>query len=78
MEKSEIEKKVKGVIEKIQPALQADGGNIEFVSMTDDNVVNVRLLGACGCCQYSLITLKQGVEAAIKEEIPSIKSVEAL
>jgi len=78
MEKLEIEKKVKGVIEKIQPALQADGGNIEFVNMTEDNVVNVRLLGACGCCPYSLITLKQGVEAAIKEEIPSIKSVEAV
>ena len=78
MEKLEIEKRVKGVIEKIQPALQADGGNIEFVNMTDDKVVNVRLLGACGCCPFSLITLKQGVEAAIKEEIPSIKSVEAV
>jgi len=78
MEKLELEKKVKGVIEKIQPALQADGGNIEFVNMTDDNVVNVRLLGACGCCPYSLITLKQGVETAIKEEVPTVKSVEAV
>ena len=46
--------------------------------MTEDNVVNVRLLGACGSCPYSLITLKQGVETAIKEEVPSVKSVEAV
>ena len=78
MEKLEIEQKIKGVIEKIKPALQADGGNIEFVNMTEDNVVNVRLLGACGSCPYSLITLKQGVETAIKEEVPSVKSVEAV
>ncbi len=78
MERVEIENKVKGVIEKIKPALQADGGSIEFVNMTDDNVVNVRLLGACGCCPYSLVTLKQGVEVAIKEEVPSVKSVEAV
>ena len=78
MEKIELEQKIIGVIERIKPALQADGGSIEFVNFTDDNVVNVRLLGACGCCPYSLITLKQGVETAIKEEVPSVKSVEAV
>jgi Fe-S cluster biogenesis protein NfuA len=78
MERLEIENKVKGVIERIKPALQADGGNIEFVNLTEENIVNVRLLGACGCCPYSLVTLKQGVEAAVKEEVPIIKSVEAV
>ena len=72
-----IETKVKGII-GITTALQADGGDIEFVNLTDDNTVNVKLLGACGCCPYSLMTLKQGVEAVIKEEIPDIRSVEAV
>ena len=78
MENLDVVEKIKGVIERIRPALEADGGNIEFVNMTEDNVVNVRLLGACGSCPYSLITLKQGVETAIKEEVPSVKSVEAV
>ncbi len=78
MENLDVVEKIKGVIERIRPALEADGGNIEFVNMTEDNVVNVKLLGACGSCPYSLITLKQGIETAIKEEVPSVVSVEAV
>ena len=75
---SEVEKKVLNVLEQIRPYLQADGGDIKFVNLTEDNVVNVELTGACGSCPYSIITLKNGVETAIKKAIPGIKSVEAI
>jgi Fe-S cluster biogenesis protein NfuA len=75
---SELEKKVLNVLEQIRPYLQADGGDIKFVGMTEDNIVNVELTGACGSCPYSIITLKNGVETAIKKAIPAVKSVEAI
>jgi len=76
--KQEITEKVINVIGQIRPYLQQDGGDIEFVDLSDDNVVNVRLLGACGSCPYSTMTLKNGVESAMKKAIPEIKSVEAV
>jgi len=76
--KSELIKKVESVIDQIRPYLQADGGNIRFVELTDDNVVNVELLGACGSCPMSQMTLKSGVEQAVRKAIPEIKSVEAI
>ena len=75
---NELENKVKNVLEQIRPYLQSDGGDIRFISMTEDNVVNVELTGACGSCPYSIITLKNGVETAIKKAIPGVKSVEAV
>lgn len=75
---TELEKKVKNVLEQIRPYLQSDGGDIRFVSMTEDHVVNVELTGACGSCPYSIITLKNGVETALKKAIPDVKSVEAI
>lgn len=75
---SELETKVKNVIEQIRPYLQADGGDISFVELTTDNVVNVELQGACGSCPFSRMTLKNGVEDAMKKAIPEIKSVEAI
>ena len=76
--KEELTKKIENVIEQIRPYLQQDGGDIEFVEFTDDNVVNVKLLGACGSCPYSTMTLKNGVESAMKKAIPEVKSVEAV
>ncbi|MFW5974848.1 MAG: NifU family protein [Bacteroidota bacterium] len=73
-----IEKKVNNVLEQIRPYLQADGGDIRFVSLTDDLTVNVELQGACGTCPYSVMTLKNGVEEAVKKAIPEIKSVESI
>lgn len=70
--------KVENVIDQIRPYLEADGGNIRFVELTDDMVVNVELLGACGSCPMSQMTLKAGVEQAVKKAIPEIKSVEAI
>lgn len=75
-EKKVLEEKVKEVIQQIRPYLQRDGGDLEFVSLSDDKVVYVQLQGQCGSCPYSQMTLKNGVEAAIKEEIPEIVSVE--
>ncbi len=74
----ELIKKVEEVIDQIRPYLQADGGNIRFVELTDDNVVKVELLGACGSCPMSQMTLKNGVEQAMKKAIPEIKSVESI
>ena len=75
---SELETKVRNVIEQIRPYLQADGGDISFVEVTSENVVNVELHGACGSCPFSRMTLKNGVEDAMKKAIPEIKSVEAV
>ena len=74
----ELETKVKHVIDQIRPYLQADGGDVEFVDMTTDNVVNIRLLGMCGNCPHSQMTLKNGIEAAVKRVLPEITSVESV
>lgn len=74
----ELTTKVKNVIDQIRPYLQADGGDIQFIELTDDNVVNVELQGSCGSCPFSRMTLKNGVEEAMRRALPEIKSVEAL
>ncbi len=61
--------------EKIRPALAADGGGIELIDVKDDNTITVKLTGACGGCPFSQMTLKAGVENALKEEFPEIKEV---
>ncbi|NCA84643.1 MAG: NifU family protein [Clostridia bacterium] len=76
--REDITRKVLNVIDQIRPYLQQDGGDIEFIELTDDNTVNVKLLGACGSCPYSTMTLKNGVETAMKKAIPEVKSVEAI
>jgi len=67
--------RVEAALEKIRPYLVADGGNIELVEVTDDNVVKVQLTGACHGCPFSLQTLKAGVEIAVKKEVPEIVEV---
>jgi len=67
--------KVEDILEKIRPALERDGGNVELVDVTDDGVVKVRLTGACGCCPMSTFTLKQGIERTIKQSVPEVKEV---
>lgn len=76
--RAELELKVQNVIDQIRPYLQADGGDIQFLELTADNVVNVELQGACGSCPFSRMTLKNGVEEAVKKAIPEIASVEAV
>ena len=72
-----MKEKVEKAIEKIRPFLQQDGGDIELVDVID-GVVKVKLKGACGCCPMSQMTLKNGVEKALKEEIPEIIRVESV
>lgn len=74
-QKTEMIYKVRNVIEQIRPFLQADGGDIRFVEITDDHIVHVELQGACGSCPYSTMTLKNGVEEAVRKAIPEIKAV---
>ncbi|MBO4328472.1 MAG: NifU family protein [Bacteroidales bacterium] len=76
MEKELIEKRVKNILEQVRPYLQQDGGDVNFVELTDDMVVLVELTGACGSCPYSTMTLKNGIESVMKKSIPEIKSVE--
>lgn len=74
----ELENKVKNVLNQIRPYLQADGGDVEFIEMTEDKVVNIRLLGMCGNCPHSQMTLKSGIEAAVKRVLPEISAVESI
>lgn len=68
---------VERVLGKIRPALQADGGDVELVDV-EEGVVKVRLTGACGGCPMANVTLKNGIEALLKEEIPSVSRVESV
>ncbi|MBW2553214.1 MAG: NifU family protein [Deltaproteobacteria bacterium] len=72
-----MKERVEKALDKIRPALQADGGNIELVDVVD-GVVKVKLVGACAGCPGAQMTLKMGVEKALKEEIPEVKSVESV
>jgi Fe-S cluster biogenesis protein NfuA len=73
-----MKEKIEAAINKIRPMLQADGGNVELVSISPDGVVQVRLKGACSGCPMSQMTLKNGIERIIKQEVPEVKSVEAV
>ena len=69
---------VRAILENIRPALQADGGDVELVEVTDDGIVKVRLVGACGHCPMSTMTLKMGIERTIKDKIPGVNEVVAV
>jgi Fe-S cluster biogenesis protein NfuA len=70
--------RVRRVIELIRPAVQADGGDIEFVGLTPDNLVQIRMHGACVGCPSSTVTLQTGIERNLKAHIPEIKGIQAL
>lgn len=70
--------KVKAVIEEIRPNLRADGGDVQIVEVTEDGRVKVKLVGACGHCPMSTMTLKMGIEKRLKERIPEVKEVVAV
>jgi Fe-S cluster biogenesis protein NfuA len=67
--------KVEEVLQMIRPALQADGGDVELVDVSEAGVVSVRLKGACGSCPMSTMTLKMGIERTLKEKVPGVKEV---
>lgn len=74
MDKARIEE----VLDKVRVRLQADGGDVELVDVTDEGVVQVRLTGACGSCPMSQMTLKMGIEHTLMQEIPEVKEVVAV
>lgn len=78
MTRGELHVKVEEAIAQIRPFLENDGGNIELIEVTSDKVVKVRLLGACSSCSMSPMTMKNGVEEAIRSAIPDVKEVVAV
>ena len=72
-----MREKIEKALESIRPALQADGGDIELINV-EDGVVKVRLMGACGGCPMSSMTMSQGVEQAVKKAVPEVKKVIAV
>jgi Fe-S cluster biogenesis protein NfuA len=70
-----MKEKVQEALNKVRPYLQRDGGDVELIDVTEDGEVKVRLKGACGGCPGAQITLKQGIERVLKQEIPEVKRV---
>ncbi len=73
-----MKERVQAAIEKIRPMLKADGGDVELIDVSEDGIVQVRLQGACAGCPMSQMTLKNGIERVIKQEVPEVTSVESV
>jgi len=73
----DLKERVEKSLDTIRPALMADGGNVELVDV-EDGIAKVRLQGACGTCPSALMTLKQGIEVRVKEDVPEIQEVKAV
>lgn len=71
--------KIEDVLESVRPALRSDGGDVEFIDYDeDDGIVQLRLVGACGSCPVSMLTLKQGIERRIMMAVPEVRGILAL
>ena len=70
--------KIKKGIESVRPFLIADGGDVQIIELTDDNILKVRLTGACEGCPFSLMTLRAGIEQAVRKEWPKLKALESV
>ena len=77
-DKDQLILQVDSALDEIRPFLKVDGGNIEVVDITDDMIVQVKWIGNCEMCNMSTMTMRAGIEVAIKSKIPSIKGVEAI
>ena len=73
-----MKERVQAALDKVRPALKADGGDVQLIDVTADGVVKVRLTGACGGCPMSQMTLKMGIENVIKQDVPEVKEVVAV
>ena len=76
--RNNMEEQVRKAIEDVRPSLQADGGDVKFVGVTEDGIVSVQLQGACNGCPMAQLTLKQGIEKYLKETVPGVTSVESV
>ncbi|MCS7081715.1 MAG: NifU family protein [Bacteroidetes bacterium] len=74
----DVYERVERALEMIRPYLQADGGSVELLNITDDYVVELELQGACGSCPMSVMTLRAGIEQALRRAVPEIQRVEAI
>ena len=74
----EITNRVEQALDQVRPYLETDGGNVKVLGVDDDMVVTLELLGACGSCPMSLMTMKAGIEETIKRQVPEIKDVRAV
>lgn len=74
----ELLQKVEASLDTMRPYLNDDGGNVEVVEITDDMIVRVKLVGACSTCPQSFMTMKAGIEEAVKRSVPEIKGVMAI
>jgi Fe-S cluster biogenesis protein NfuA len=73
-----LKEKIEDALNKVRPALQADGGDVELVDVDEDGVVKVKLTGACGGCPMSQMTLKMGIEKTLKQSVPEVERVESV
>jgi Fe-S cluster biogenesis protein NfuA len=73
-----LKEKVQSALEKVRPSLQADGGDVQLVDVDESGVVKVKLMGACGGCPMSQMTLKMGIEKVLKQNVPEVKRVESV
>jgi Fe-S cluster biogenesis protein NfuA len=78
LKETPMKEKVQAAIDKIRPMLKADGGDVELIDVSDAGVVQVRLQGACSGCPMSQMTLKNGIERIIKQEVPGVTAVESV
>ncbi len=74
----ELTKKIESSLDSIRPYLKADGGDVKVNHISEDHIVQLEFVGACGNCSMSTMTFKAGVEAAIKRDVPEIKSIEVV
>lgn len=74
----ELKEKVEQSLNKVRPGLQADGGDVKLLEVTDDGIVRLSLTGACAGCPMSTMTLRMGIERTLKEDVPEIKAVESV
>lgn len=74
----DLRQRIEDTLDSIRPYLMADGGSVRLQNVTDDYVVELALLGACGTCPMSMMTLRAGIEQAIKRAVPEITRVEAV
>lgn len=74
----EMKERIQEALDQIRPAIQMDGGDVELVDVTEENIVQLRLMGACHGCPMSMLTLQAGIERVIKARVPEVQAVEAI
>jgi Fe-S cluster biogenesis protein NfuA len=72
-----LRERVEAALQKVRPSLQADGGDVQLVDVDDEGLVKVKLMGACGGCPMSQMTLKMGIEKILMQNVPEVKGVES-